>query len=129
MEFSSDVVLGLPRTIVATVVAEGRETTYLRAGSGPVVVLLVDWAEAADLASLCTALARSGRVRPYLWAGAGWSTVITGVDGTELTLHGALGLKWQLSRRLDLRGELPVRAVDPSAGTTADFTGGITFRP
>jgi hypothetical protein len=73
--------------------------------------------------------APSDAVSPYLGAGVGPAFAIRGGQSeTELFLTGALGVRVRLSSEWGMRGELRVRAIDPFAGTTAEWGIGISRR-
>jgi len=70
--------------------------------------------------------AHSGAIRPYLGAGAGLARAsAAGASATDLTLHGALGLRVPLSSNWSLRAEARLRSVDPFTGNMMDLGFGI----
>ena len=70
-----------------------------------------------------------GQVNPYLGAGVGPAFAFSnGASDTELALSGAVGVRVRLTREWGARAELRVRAIDPFAGTTAEWGLGISRR-
>lgn len=66
-------------------------------------------------------------VRPYLGAGGGW--VFASGRNMTGTVSGAGGLRVELQRALDARGELRVRGIGSSfSGATAEWTLGLGYR-
>ena len=64
----------------------------------------------------------------YLGAGAGRTVGLKGQPEDDFTVFGAAGLEFEDRAGWAVRPELRVRAVDPWAGTIADFTVGIRRR-
>jgi len=74
----------------------------------------------------------AGRVAPYLGLGTGiandrWPSKYGGSKGTY-TVSGSTGLRYWLSDRVGLRGELRVRDVGTSDGTASEWTLGTAWR-
>jgi hypothetical protein len=71
----------------------------------------------------------TGGVRPYLGVGAGLSHArLAGFSTTELTVSTAGGMRVDLGSRWIAAGELRIRAIDPWAGSTADWTVSVGHR-
>lgn len=66
--------------------------------------------------------------RVYSGGGVGTSVMAEGRGDTELTLHAATGFRIRIRPRWLVRPEIRVRSIDPWAGTTAEFTVGMTYR-
>lgn len=73
---------------------------------------------------------RLGRVRPFIGGGVGQAreSVQGYTSDWETTLHGVLGARLALGAGWGVRLEGRVRAVDPFAGTVADFGVGLQRR-
>ena len=66
--------------------------------------------------------------RVYSGGGVGASVLTEGRGDAELTLHAAAGFRIRIRPRWLVRPEIRVRSIDPWAGTTAEFTVGMTYR-
>jgi hypothetical protein len=75
---------------------------------------------------------QAGSFRPYVGGGAGIAWRNRGVFGrsdANLTLSVAGGTRFDLTERLALIGELRLRGIKRNfAGSTADFTSGVSWR-
>jgi hypothetical protein len=70
-----------------------------------------------------------GGLSPYIGVGVGPAFAFTrGESATELSVSGALGLRVRLDPRWRIGGELRIRAIDPFAGTTAEWGLGVSRR-
>ena len=70
-----------------------------------------------------------GAVSPYLGVGAGPAFAFSeGRSDSEVFLSTALGLRFRARSGWGVRGELRIRAIDPFAGTTAEWGLGISRR-
>ncbi len=70
-----------------------------------------------------------GSVSPYLGVGAGPAFAFSeGASDSELALSTAVGLRVRTQSGWGVRGELRVRAIDPFAGTTAEWGLGVSRR-
>lgn len=70
-----------------------------------------------------------GVVSPYIGVGVGPALAFAeGESDTELSLSGALGLRVRVDPQWRIGGELRIRAIDPFAGTTAEWGLGVSRR-
>jgi outer membrane protein with beta-barrel domain len=70
-----------------------------------------------------------GGVSPYIGMGAGPAFAFRGGwSDIQLSLSAALGLRVRIKQHWRVGGELRIRAVDPFAGTTAEWGLGISRR-
>jgi hypothetical protein len=68
-------------------------------------------------------------IRPFVGGGVGLSYAwASGTSATDLTLSGGVGLRGRLTEMWSARGELRVRAIDPSHGSVAEWTLGLARR-
>jgi hypothetical protein len=75
------------------------------------------------------------RVRPYVGVGGGWLHYFNNAGGrraTPQTFSGATGIRFAISERMLLRGELRLRGWQPSGGSSsvssaAEYTAGIGY--
>jgi hypothetical protein len=70
----------------------------------------------------------AGPLFPYTGGGVGFASVVSGGEGTDLTLHVVLGVRAWVTSQLGVRAEGRLRSVDPWAGNMVDLAGGLVIR-
>jgi hypothetical protein len=65
---------------------------------------------------------------PYAGGGVGLASVVSGFEGTDLTLHVVLGVRLWITSGIGARVEGRLRSVDPWSGNMTDVTGGLVIR-